>query len=297
MSRVITPDEIMAETTLTILDASIEDQQNVPINTSGNFHRISDVALGVIEPIWALGGDADPDGPIGTLRDFDGTGYLEDEDILLEAQILAPSWTAATTSLYFDVDVPDAATSNGFWLPSAPPDLLPWLVPAVNTDARAVGESRATGDVRDYVIPADDAEIEIDKTVEFLFGIGTLYAATLIDPSDPRTVSPWSFGIRALNPQRGGVTILNNVIDPTGDDNQTALRVDLERGGLVVVQVFSLDGDLVKALHRGRLDAGSYTFTWDGTNSGGRVVARGLYFVRVVAPGVDEIRKVIVQKP
>jgi hypothetical protein len=36
--------------------------------------------------------------------------------------------------------------------------------------------------------------------------------------------------------------------------------------------------------------------TWDGTNAGGNPVARGMYFVRVVGPDIDEIRKVMVIK-
>jgi flagellar hook assembly protein FlgD len=64
----------------------------------------------------------------------------------------------------------------------------------------------------------------------------------------------------------------------------------------VTILVFTLDGDVVKALHRGRLGAGTYTFTWNGTNAGGNPVARGMYFIRVVGPGIDEIRKVMVIK-
>jgi hypothetical protein len=33
---------------------------------------------------------------------------------------------------------------------------------------------------------------------------------------------------------------------------------------------------------------------WDGRNLSGDPVARGMYFIRIVAPGIDEIRKVIV---
>jgi flagellar hook assembly protein FlgD len=49
-------------------------------------------------------------------------------------------------------------------------------------------------------------------------------------------------------------------------------------------------------LERGRKGAGTYSYYWDGTNLGGRPVARGMYFVRVVGPDIDEIRKVMVVK-
>jgi len=40
--------------------------------------------------------------------------------------------------------------------------------------------------------------------------------------------------------------------------------------------------------------AGEHRITWDGRNRAGQVVARGLYFIRVVGPNLDEIRKVLV---
>jgi flagellar hook assembly protein FlgD len=53
---------------------------------------------------------------------------------------------------------------------------------------------------------------------------------------------------------------------------------------------------VVRVLHRGRMGRGEYSTTWNGRNNSGDIVARGIYFVRVVAPGIDEYRKVIVAK-
>ncbi|MBA7631244.1 hypothetical protein ES703_38774 [subsurface metagenome] len=60
-----------------------------------------------------------------------------------------------------------------------------------------------------------------------------------------RRVRPWYFEIHDVIRQRGEVSILNNVINPTRR---------------------------------------------------GRIVARGIYFVKVVGPGINEIRKVMVVK-
>jgi hypothetical protein len=60
--------------------------------------------------------------------------------------------------------------------------------------------------------------------------------------------------------------------------------------------VFDLKGDIVDVLYRGRRASGDYSTSWDGRNRGGRVVARGIYFIKVIAPGVEEIRKVLVVK-
>ena len=133
------------------------------------------------------------------------------------------------------------------------------------------------------------------KDIGFLFGIGSLYLAREAIAGDPRGFDLWSYKVQDVVKQRGSVTILNNVID-SGKKERTAVQVDLTEGGQVTILVFTLDGDVVKALQRGRLGAGSYTFNWNGTNGAGNVVARGMYFIRVVAPGIDEIRKVMVIK-
>ena len=112
-----------------------------------------------------------------------------------------------------------------------------------------------------------------------------------------RWVRPFSFGIHDITRQRGGVTILNNVIN---SNNRERVYVDYkpESSGRVTIQVFTLDGNLVKILKRGSeiADDKYHRVSWDGTNQGGRPVARGMYFIRVVAPGIDEIRKVMVVK-
>ena len=55
-----------------------------------------------------------------------------------------------------------------------------------------------------------------------------------------------------------------------------------------------MDGNLVKTLARTRVNEGTYTYRWDGTNGAGNPVARSLYFVKITAPGIYETRKVMV---
>ena len=57
-----------------------------------------------------------------------------------------------------------------------------------------------------------------------------------------------------------------------------------------------LDGNVVKVLQRGLKGGGTYSYYWDGTNGAGNPVTRGLYFIRVVGPDMDEMRKVMVVK-
>jgi hypothetical protein len=108
-------------------------------------------------------------------------------------------------------------------------------------------------------------------------------------------VRPFSFGIHNIIRQRNTATILNNVINPTTGE-RVYLDYDLQKAGRVTIQVFTLDGNLVKVLERGNKQPNKYRVSWDGRNNGGRIVARGMYFIRIVAPDIDEIRKVMVVK-
>lgn len=105
----------------------------------------------------------------------------------------------------------------------------------------------------------------------------------------------WSFTTRDLTRQRGGVTILNNVINAALGE-KTAIEVNMKNDGTLNVFVMTLDGNIIKRLSKGSVKSGTHYFYWDGKNGAGNPVARGLYFVRVSGSGIDETRKVMVVK-
>lgn len=75
-----------------------------------------------------------------------------------------------------------------------------------------------------------------------------------------------------------------------GGERRGALGTDL---GTVSISDYDLAGDFVRALTRCSRRAGDCLQNWDGRTSSGRVVARGVSFVRIVGPGVDEGRSVL----
>ncbi|MCD6123327.1 MAG: hemagglutinin, partial [Spirochaetales bacterium] len=266
---------------------------------STSVHRITDIGLGVVEPVWASDGihsDALHGGTSGALRTFDGTGRLMDRDITLEVSILTSAEQDTAAKLYYDVAPDSSYLADGIWLPS----LIQGFTPKVNTEARGLVPFRKTGAVRDFLIPGSDEEIKTGVDLEFIVQLGNLYCARAVPQTDtsskiPWLIQPWVIPIRDIVRQKAGVTILNNVINPTRGE-KTVINYTTARSGLVTVQVFNLEGDIVQILHRGRQVKGEYLFAWDGRNRGGRIVARGVYFIRVVGPGIDEIRKVLIVK-
>lgn len=122
-----------------------------------------------------------------------------------------------------------------------------------------------------------------------------LYCLRMTDTADLNTLDLWSFKIKGITAQRGGVTILNNVINASNDEKAVVI-VDMPENGNLTVCVMTLDGNIITYLNRGNTKAGEYYYTWNGKNKNGKSVARGMYFVRVLGGGIDETRKVMVVK-
>jgi len=274
-------------------------------------HRVTDLGVNVVNPLYASDG-INTDGTFGkgegALRTFDGTGRLLDRDITIASAINPgtgePTPTDGTLQLYFDVKPPEATypTVYNDWLAKGLKLWLPSILPSFNAEPNLESRSLAPRAVidanrnnRNFIVSSNDDEVKMGSEIEFIFKYGDLYCARLIDPEDITSVDPWRFSISGMKLQRGGVTILNNVIDSSKGE-KTILSINLEKSGSLVIQVFTMDGNIVRTLERGKKGTGSYTYTWNGTNLAGNPVARGMYFIRVVGPDMDEIRKVMVVK-
>ena len=256
-------------------------------------HRLTDLGLGIVEPVWASDGIRSHDDPgRPPLRNFEGAGRLLDRDITLEVTINANQTNAASGArLIYDVSPGAQYIADDLWLPQS----IPGLVPASNPEARVLLPFRNSGAIRDFLIPSADPEIENGSVIEFVLQLGELYVARVTDIDDPRKAAPWLISIEDIVRQRAGVTVLRNVINPLRNES-ALINYTLGRSGVVSVLVFDLAGDLVDVLHRGRQSRGEYSLAWDGKNRGDRVVARGVYFIQVTGPEINETRKVLVVK-
>ncbi|MEI6386903.1 MAG: FlgD immunoglobulin-like domain containing protein, partial [Spirochaetota bacterium] len=301
----------------------IDDAAATPLSPTES-HRLSDIGLSVVEvnaatdgvhdvkdPLnpWTLGIEADtPTSALGALRVFDGSGRLLDRDITVYSSLdpalkgksrfeqlpLQLSYDIAPSTIYkpFIAITGRDETIGSVWLPG----ILSAFNDRANTEARTITSfwnGGSTSLLRSFRIPGNDPEMKTGAKLGFLFSLGDLFCLRATDPNDPRQFDLFRFAIDEVKTQRGGVTIQSNVIDPTKGE-RTAIQVVLPQAGTLTVTIFTLDGDLVKKVFNDRQAAGSYTFFWDGRNLSGDAVARGVYFIRVVAQGIDEIRKVMV---
>mgnify|MGYP003289102898 CR=1 FL=1 len=122
-----------------------------------------------------------------------------------------------------------------------------------------------------------------------------LYAVRLQNPAELTSIDLWSFIIAEPYRQRGGVSIYSNVVNATNKEYCT-LEVNMPRDGSLRVMVMTADGNIVTYLENGRQTEGLHYYYWNGTNNSGKAVARGIYFIRVVGPEIEETRKVMVVK-
>ena len=82
------------------------------------------------------------------------------------------------------------------------------------------------------------------------------------------------------------------LIYPNPFNSRTVLRFQIDDWGPVSVTVFDVRGAVVKRLVEDIRDEGIWTVGWDGTADSGEVVSSGVYLVRILAAGADEVRKV-----
>jgi len=276
-------------------------------------HRISDIALGilgdgVVEPVAATG-QTQPSGGVGVgiVTQFDGSDFLQQEDFNLQVHRYIGEGFTPTLVWENENLIPASYKNGSLWLPDVDEEadnaaLRPFsgLVPRPwDPGPSSALMAPVAGDLFDYDFTAGGKIVD-GSDLDFFFEVNTnLYAGRCEDETSPtwyRRVRPWSIKIRDVVTQAGGISILNNIINPN-DNERTSLHYTLTQGGTVTIQVFDLAGGLVEVLQRGYQDPGEYSVSWNGRNRAGNVVARGIYFVRYVGPGgIDQIRKVLVVK-
>jgi flagellar hook assembly protein FlgD len=64
----------------------------------------------------------------------------------------------------------------------------------------------------------------------------------------------------------------------------------------VSIQVFDLNGNLVKIITQSTFNEGTYSLTWSGKNNEGLLVSSGIYFIQAIQSGKIEKKKILFLK-
>jgi choice-of-anchor B domain-containing protein len=115
---------------------------------------------------------------------------------------------------------------------------------------------------------------------------GGLYVARF-DPGSTAVEERGTMGVR-------NVALLPN--QPNPFPRSTLIPFALADPGEVRLRVFDLEGRVVATLAEGTHSVGTHRVRWDGRNTIGQEVGPGVYFLRLVGPGVDESRRLVLAR-
>ncbi|WP_420804804.1 FlgD immunoglobulin-like domain containing protein [Treponema pedis] len=268
LNKNISADEILQK------DMKIEISH---FNKNNEKFKISDIGIGLTDVLFAANSR--------TVRDFSGEKELPK---LNTAVVTVPAGSSKNVKLYLSFN------KNGFWYPSFLQPLE--ILEASENKIFSEYSGETEGAKIKFTLVDTDSNFKEGTVAQFMFVYDNwLPCARLKHPSDIFSFDVWKFQIIGVQYQRGGVSIFNNVINPDKEE-KVSLQVSLQKRGILTIQIMTLDGSIVKTLERSEKSAGTHFYYWDGKNNSGISVARGLYFIKIAGPNIDESRKVMIIK-
>jgi DNA-binding beta-propeller fold protein YncE len=299
-------------------DVAVDDQGQVYVTDELN-HRIQvfDTSGNFLFK-WGLNGTGNGDfnRPNGIAADSCGRVYVADRENTRIQQFGDPahcgpntpvgtsvtvSFPGSNATTFASVSVEGITQINTFPLGPPPPiGILP--VPqgtpvyydvtttAVHSGPIQVGLSYAPDSVQGSeddlllfhwdtsISPASWREVTIlvDTGIDVIFGeINSLSTFLIVEPGSPTAVD---------DPTTLPTVFRMYPNFPNPFHRSTRIRYDLPEPGLVKVQVFDLQGRLVRSLVNREEDPGRYSIFWHGNNTAGQTVAPGIYFYRIETP-------------
>uniref|UniRef100_UPI000462EC47 FlgD immunoglobulin-like domain containing protein n=1 Tax=Treponema pedis TaxID=409322 RepID=UPI000462EC47 len=261
-------------------DEILQKEMKIEISHFNKKHekfKISDIGIGLTDVLFAANSR--------TVRDFSGEKELPK---LNTAVVTVPAGSSKNVKLYLSFN------KNGFWYPSFLQPLE--ILEASENKIFSEYSGETEGAKIKFSLVDTDSNFKEGTVAQFMFVYDNwLPCARLKHPYDIFSFDVWKFQIIGVQYQRGGVSIFNNVINPDKEE-KVSLQVSLQKRGILTIQIMTLDGSIVKTLERSEKSAGTHFYYWDGKNNSGISVARGLYFIRIAGPNIDETRKVMIIK-
>ena len=82
-------------------------------------------------------------------------------------------------------------------------------------------------------------------------------------------------------------------VSPNPFRESAAISFSAPVSSRVSIDVYDVHGRLVQTVHSGQVDAGTHQVSWDGCDSSGSKVARGVYFCRMSAGEFSATEKMV----
>lgn len=82
-------------------------------------------------------------------------------------------------------------------------------------------------------------------------------------------------------------------VAPNPTSQGTVISFTAPKASNVTLAVYSVNGQLVRTVHEGQVESGTHRIAWDGNDSRGARVARGVYFCRMNADEFSATEKIV----
>ncbi len=86
-------------------------------------------------------------------------------------------------------------------------------------------------------------------------------------------------------------SVLNNMtqvsVYPNPFNSSTQILMTLTNQSSISINIYGVNGNLIRNLISNEISSGAVSWTWDGTNYAGHPVSSGIYFVRITSLGIN----------
>jgi hypothetical protein len=106
---------------------------------------------------------------------------------------------------------------------------------------------------------------------------------------------PADIGTSAGVPAGESATFLGRAV-PNPFRQGTVISYQMAAAGHVSLEIYNVEGQLVRTLVAGGVDAGPHSVLWNGKDNSGQTAARGVYFCRMETAGYRATEKIVFMK-
>jgi hypothetical protein len=83
---------------------------------------------------------------------------------------------------------------------------------------------------------------------------------------------------------------------PNPFNQETVIQFELAKSGMTILEIYDINGRKIKTLIFDELNAGKYSVRWNGTDSGGKPISSGIYFVQLQSGDYRQSIKIVLLK-
>jgi hypothetical protein len=151
--------------------------------------------------------------------------------------------------------------------------------------------------ITDYITPSQSVVIRFVASDEESSGPGQgEMGGSLVEAAIDEFVISGETDLSGITGLRLPPVLHFDPVHPNPATNGAWLDFGLPQSGAVTIQLYSINGRLVRTLLDHELEAGIHRVAWDGRGRGGNLVASGIYIARLQVAGKELTRRIVLAR-